>query len=86
MGGASWLNILLKEGLVWSRSLVVSLKRLDMLELSDSPVLVLILLLRLLVDTFLEGGCFLNLLANSENTKKKNNIVLFEDEIWHYTK
>ena len=54
---------------------MVSLKRLDMLELSDSPVLVLILLLRLLVDTFLEGGCFLNLLANSENTK--NNICTF---------
>lgn len=32
--GASWLKTLLSEGLFWSRNLVVSLNRLDMLVLS----------------------------------------------------
>ena len=60
-------------------SLVVSLNKFDILELSESPVRVLILLLKLFVDTFLEDGCFLNRLANSEkeNNKKKYYTMIF---------
>ena len=71
--GASWLNILLKDGLVCNLSLVVSLNKFDILELSESPERVLILLLRLFVETFFEGVCFLNLLANSE--RKDRSLV-----------
>ena len=56
-------------------SLVVSLNKFDILELSESPVRVLILLLKLFVDTFLEDGCFLNRLANSEKKITKKNIT-----------
>ena len=65
-------------------SLVVSLNKFDILELSESPVRVLILLLKLFVDTFLEDGCFLNRLANSE--KKITKKILHNDIVEHWTK
>ena len=63
--GASWLNILLKDGLDPNLSLVVSLKRFDMLELSVREWCFPILLLRLFPETFLEDFCLVKRLANS---------------------